>query len=494
MSPRPPLAVVAAGAALFVLVAILNCGGYRYGVGDQAFYVPAIEQQLNPSLFPRDRALIHAQDRLMLSDEALAATASVIGSPLPALFFSAHIVTLLLLFGSAAWFARACDLSWLGIAAFECALTLRHRIEKTGANTLEGYFHPRVLAFAIGVAALAAAVRGRVWVALLATAVAFLVHPTTALFFGAWIAVAAFVGNRSARLSLILTAPVVIAGGIWGMAGPLREQLTVMDETWLAAIAAKDYVFPTEWRWSVWALNLSYVVVILAIHRSRTKLGLTRAGERGLVVGTLALVGLFFASLPFVQGRIALAVQLQTSRVFWLLDFLAVFYLAWLLIDAPAPWRPRRAAVAVAGALAAIAIARGAYVTFVEHPGRSVIAVSLPQDEWMDVMMRARETPLDSHLLVEPGHAWRYGISARIGAERDVYLEEVKDSAIAIYSRPVASRVVQRTRELADFAALTPDRARELAEREDLDYLVTEARLALPEVYHNSRFWMYRLK
>ena len=62
-----------------------------------------------------------------------------------------------------------------------------------------------------------------------------------------------------------------------------------------------------------------------------------------------------------------------------------------------------------------------------------------------------------------------------MSAARDVFLEEVKDSAIAIYSRDVAQRVVERTAAIGDFAALTPEHARALAAKYDLDYLVTEA-------------------
>ncbi|HUP39523.1 MAG TPA: hypothetical protein VM115_05355, partial [Vicinamibacterales bacterium] len=65
--------LLATGALAFCLVAILNCGGYRYGIGDQAFYIPAVTQHLNPDLFPRDRVILHAQDRFMLYDDAIAA-------------------------------------------------------------------------------------------------------------------------------------------------------------------------------------------------------------------------------------------------------------------------------------------------------------------------------------------------------------------------------------------------------------------------------------
>jgi hypothetical protein len=80
-----------------------------------------------------------------------------------------------------------------------------------------------------------------------------------------------------------------------------------------------------------------------------------------------------------------------------------------------------------------------------------------------------------------------------VGAARDVFLEEVKDSALAIYSRVVAARVVERTRALGDVSALTAARAQALAREYDLDYLVTEADMALPLAYRNERFRVYAL-
>jgi len=82
----------------------------------------------------------------------------------------------------------------------------------------------------------------------------------------------------------------------------------------------------------------------------------------------------------------------------------------------------------------------------------------------------------------------------RVSATRDVFLEDVKDSAIAIYSRDVAHRVVERATVLGDFTTMTPDRARVLAAKYDLNYLVTEQRLELPTAYENSRFRIYVLR
>ena len=58
----------------------------------------------------------------------------------------------------------------------------------------------------------------------------------------------------------------------------------------------------------------------------------------------------------------------------------------------------------------------------------------------------------------------------------------------------MANRVVERAAALGDFTTMTPQRARELATKYDLNYLVTEGRVDLPIVYENSQFRIYALK
>jgi hypothetical protein len=130
---------------------------------------------------------------------------------------------------------------------------------------------------------------------------------------------------------------------------------------------------------------------------------------------------------------------------------------------------------------------------FVERSDRGLIAFRLPDSPWTDAMRWVGTQPLDAPVLADPGHAWKYGSSVRVAARRDVVLEEVKDSAIAIYSRDVAARVVERTPLLNDFAGLTPQRAHALAERYHATLLVTEATLDLPLAYENRQFHVYRL-
>jgi hypothetical protein len=208
---------------------------------------------------------------------------------------------------------------------------------------------------------------------------------------------------------------------------------------------------------------------------------------KALVWGATALVAVFVLTLPLVVAKVALPVQLQISRVFWLVDFVALICVIGLA-------RSQRAARTIAVVCIAFACIRGLYVMAVERPERALFAIHLPAGLWEDAATWLKSQPSDVHVLADPGHAWKYGTSLRVSAERDVLLEDGKDSAVAIYSHDVARRVVERSAALANFDQLTLERARDLARRYDLDYLVTDAELPLPVVHRNARFRIYALQ
>ena len=223
--------------------------------------------------------------------------------------------------------------------------------------------------------------------------------------------------------------------------------------------------------------------------------------DRGLFVGALVLLAVFAVSLPFIAARVALAVQLQTSRVLWPVEFLATVYLVWALVDAhrsgaeagrPASWA-RHVAVGVAVTITVAAVARGTFTLRIEHQ-RPLFSYGLPPTAWTDVgAWASAQTPLDAHFLADPGHAWRYGTSFRVTARRDVFLESVKDAAMATYARPIALRVSERTEAIGDFSALSPERASDLASRYDLDFLVTDRAFPFPIAFANAQFTVYAL-
>jgi hypothetical protein len=487
----------AAGAVAFILLATANGAGYRYGVQDQAFYIPVVVRSLDPALFPRDGPLIDAQGRLMVVDEVLAGLARATGVSLDTLFLVGYVASLLVIWAGLVLIGARTYRSPWALAALAAAFTMRHRIPRTSVNSFEPYFSTRMLAFGIGMLAVAAVLRRRPWVAMALVGLAAPIHSTTALLF------AVLVGTAVAVLDARLRR-VVIAGGVVAAvalvtavaAGPLRGTTTRMDPTWLQAVASKDSLFATDWPVWAWAANLGFFGLLWWAQHTRARRGEATAEDRALVWGAGALVALFLVTLPFVEAGISLAVQFQISRVFWLVDLLALVYVVAVVCDT----RPDAARTfAVRGATVAIvlllfAAGRGLYIMLVERPERPLFEVRLPVSPWEDAMTWLRLQPADTHVLADPGHGWKYGTSVRVSAERDVLLEEVKDSALAIYSRDVAARFVERVQAVDDFASLTPDRARELAVRYDLDFLVTEADLALPVAYQNHQFRVYSLR
>jgi hypothetical protein len=492
MPPRVRLLAFAIGGAAFVLLATMNAAGYRYGASDQAFYIPAVVRHLEPADYPRDRGLIDSQARLTVIDDAIAGVVRTTGISLQNLFFGLYVGTLLLLALAAARIgARLYRTRW-SVAALIAALTLRHAIARTGTNTLEGYFHPRQLAFALGLFAVALVLERRERLCPLLLAAAAAVHPTTAAWFCTWLAVALWLARPEWRKGLAVAAVIAAAGAAFVIArGSGAARFARMDADWLAVIADRDYLFPAAWPFSAWLTNLVTVPVILLCWRARLRGGLTVAGESPIVIGALSLAVLFVCWLPFNIVHVALAVQLQVSRVFWMLDVVATIYLVWALAEG----RPvRSAAMATAILLAVLSIARGLYIGFVQFPDRPTFALDIQHDDWRTAMAWAQTTDPGSGWLADPGHAARYGSSLRAAGRRDVLLERLKDRAIAMYDRQTAMRVADRERALSVLQWDSPDGALALARRFGLDYLLVDREVALPLAHQSGSIYIYRLR
>ena len=479
------IAVTLASLLVFAVLATANGAGYRYGVSDQAAYVPAVMLAGHPALFPRDAPLIRTQGQFFVIDEILAGVARVTGASTESLFLDAYLVAV-----AAIWFgvvlvgARLYPSAWLTLA-LAALVTLRHHIPRTSVNSLEPYFHPRLLAFGIGIIAIAAFLRRRDWMAVALVAAAAVCHVTTALWFAVLIGTALMVVDRRWRVPGGIAAGMAVVGLVWALTTG-----TLMDPLWIDALGGRTFLFANEWPMWAWAANVALLAALWAAHRVRARRGTATAADEGLVWGATALVALFLLTLPAVATHVALAVQFQFSRVFWIVDLLVAIY----GIAAIGESLGRRPAMAFALVLATFSVGRGGYVMWQEHAERELFQASIPQSPWLDAMQWLARQPSDIHVLADPGHAFKYGMSVRVAAARDVLLEDDKDASVSMYSRAIAQRVVERRRALATFPALTAAEARALAERYDLNYLVTEATWPLPEAYRNARFRIYALK
>jgi hypothetical protein len=510
---RWPTPALAAAGLLFVLLATINSAGYRYGVSDQAFHIPAVVRALDPAAFPRDRAVLDPQGHLMLFDDAVAMVARTTGLSLEALFFTGYLVTAALLWTAILLIGRTLLRSPLATLLFGAAVTLRHRIPRTSANSIEPYFYPRTLAFAVGALAIAAVLRRKHGAALLLVAVSMVIHITTGAWFavligGAWASLALTTsivaaqdpGAAAARRRVLGIAAAAIAGagvlGVWlAASGRLPTVTAPIDAAWLDVIDTKDSLFPTDWPLWAWLANLGLPAALLVMHHWRGRLGTRTPEDAGLVNGVIALTVLFFVSVPLVAAHWTLPTQLQISRVFWLIDFVTLMYGVALLAELSRQPRARVSLRIGLAAVLALSIARGAYVMLFEYADRRIFQVSLPASDWTDAMRWLAAQPVDVHVLADPGHAVLYGSSVRVAARRDVVLEDSKDTALALYSRDLALRVGERRARLTDFEQLSPERAAALSREYAVDYLVTAgAPLSFPVAYSNRTFRIYDVR
>ena len=479
------IAAAFAGFLAFLVLASANAAGYRYGVSDQAAYVPAVMIAEHPASFPRDAPLIRTQGGFFIVDDILGGIGRLTGASLEWRFLAAYVIAMatiwigVLLVGS-----RLFTSVWI-LVAFAALLTLRHHIPRTSVNSLEPYFHPRLLAFGLGIIAVAAFRAGRSWLAVGLIGVAALGHATTALWFTVLVGTALLIVDRRWRLPGAIVLAAALAALAWLMVAGTR-----MDPLWVEALDGRNFIFANGWPLWAWAANGGLLGALWLAHLVRRRRGTATPEDAALVWGATALVAVFLVTLPAVAAHLALAVQFQFSRVFWVVDLLVAMY----GLAAIGESLRARQAMALALLLAAFSVTRAVYVMTHEHAERNLFEVSLPESPWLDAMRWLGRQPLDAHVLADPGHAFKYGASVRVAAGRDVLLEDDKDAAVAMYSRPIAERVVERRHALANFTALTAPEARALAERYDLNYLVTEAALPLPEVYRNARFRIYALK
>jgi hypothetical protein len=391
-----------------------------------AFYAPAVLETRIGAL-PSRLGTIHAQAKLTMADD-------IVGPLMRVRAVARHRVRRPQVVAPRAWHSQrsasaACSIDIVG-AALMMALTLRHAIIKSGTNTLEGYFHPRQLAFALGALAIGAFLRGRYWWTLILVTAAGGMHPTTGLWFAIWLSVAGFVAEPRLRVWIAIAGSVAAIVGAWALtAGPLAGRLAPMDPEWFNTLADRDYLFPLVWPATAWLVNLAYIPLIVWMYSRRRASNCAIAREGPLVAGCLSLALVFAAMLVLQSLRVALAIQLQPARIFWMLDLLAVAYAVWALTEGTRASEAR--ARWAAFCIAAFSLARGIYIMRVEFPTRPLVQIDVTDDDWGRAMAWARRSDPGSGWLAHPAHAMRYGTSVRVAGQRDVCVEAIKDAALA---------------------------------------------------------------
>jgi hypothetical protein len=238
---------------LLLTFAAVAIHGYHYGVQDQFLYVPAIKQHVDPALYPQGGDIFQVHTRVMVLDDLVALSMHATGFPADWAVFLWHLLSLYLLLLACLQVSRRCfhdrRAQWTATVAVAVMLTL-----EVGATLLflaDEYLHPRTLATAALLFALAAVLDRKIIPALLWTVAAVLLHPTMAaagalhLAFLAW--------RPPQRVAPVSAAALLLSLPLFGGS----------NDAWREVLATRWYLYPLQWPWYAW-LGVAVPLALLA--------------------------------------------------------------------------------------------------------------------------------------------------------------------------------------------------------------------------------------
>jgi hypothetical protein len=417
---------------LVLTVLAMLVQGYHPGLEDDAYYLAAIKNNLNPALFPHDADFFRVLFQATAFDKLIALSIRWTHIPLPwALFLWQVLATFLVLWGC--WrIARRCFeekyAQWAAVAMVAALLTLP--ASGTGLSLTDQHLHPRALATALILAAIVAVLDGRRVLAGVLLLLAFPLHLNMTPF---GVSYCFFLGwnPKIWRPRNAGNTPITVAAA--ALLIPLGWMFEPASPTWRQAEATRSFYFLLQWHWYEW-LGVVGPLVLLWWFRSlalgRGSAVMARVAERTVYFGIFQLTVALILMLPPPLERFR---SLEPMRFLHLVYvflvllsggllgryFLKRHVLRWLLLFVPLS----------AGMFYA---QRQLYpgTVHLELPGRA------SGNDWVEAFKWiSRNTPVDSYFALDPRYMEMEGEDYhgfRALAERSVLADAVKDPCIVV--------------------------------------------------------------
>jgi hypothetical protein len=434
--------------ALAVLVS-----GYHPGVEDDGVYLPAIQRDLNPALYPHDSDFFTVQLQATVFDKLVAGSVRTLHIPLePALLVWQALTIFLILWGCRRIAVRCfADKSsqWASVTLVAVLLTLP--VAGSALYLVDQYLHPRALATAAVLAAIVAVSDRKYALAGALLVVAFLIHPLMASF------------GLSFCILLLWQRPSLPASTLVFLTLPLGWIFEPTSPAWQQAAHTRDYYYLLRWHWYEWLGVFAPVVLLWWFRRLASQNDskvLARISERLVIYAVIQFaVAVVVLSLPSLE-RLR---PMQPMRYLHLLYLLFVLFSGGLIgqyILRSYWWR---------WLLFFVPIGLGMFVAqrqifpdtrHVEWPGVSSGNSWVQAFNWVQ-----QNTPVDSFFALDPYYMARPGEdfhSFRALAERSALADNIKDPSVSTQVPRLANRWLQEVTaeqgwehfQLADFRRL----------------------------------------
>lgn len=422
---------------LFSVLGFLTMG-YHPGAEDDGVYLAAVKADLNPALYPHDSAFFRVQMRASIFDNCMAAFVRATHIPLAWSELLWQAISILILM--AACWSIVCRLfedapaRWGGLAMLGAMLTLP--VAGTALFIADQYLHPRNLASALIVLAVARILAGRRWQAAPLLALAALLHPLMAAYGISFCCVLVLVTTEWPRESFRLRRPamehaearmarsaVVLVPFGWLFSPP--------SQAWVDAMTTRHWFRLYGWTWYEWLGALGPLVlfgVVARVARHRGERQLSQFATALLIYGLLQQA---FAMILLAPRRWIALSTLEPMRYLQLVYvFLALIggaYLGRCVLKADA-WRWAAFLILAYGSMFAVQRHLFAATEHLELPGRA------SANQWLQAFAWIRtNTPSDAYFALDPYYLAAPGEdyhSFRALAERSVLADAIKDTSV----------------------------------------------------------------
>ncbi len=480
------LRAIPALAGLTLLLVAVH--GFHYGIEDEGIYLPAVKHILNPALFPHDGRLISAQASMTLFPWFMATLAKVTGLPLQALFLAGYCAVMFL-FVTALWLV-AQSLFPEGPVRRHALLAVLPMLTMPVAGTalfmMDQHLHPRNVATALLLLALAAGLRNRWGAAFALGAAAFAIHPLVALFGGALLVTLRW---KAWRFYFGCLAVALLAAAVF---------LRPAEPAWREAMGNHAYYAVTNWAWYEWLGAIGPMLILAALGVWARLRGL---GQLGDLCRGLALYSVLFTAAAIAIGafpRLERLLPAQPMRHLQFVYILMFFMLGGLLATQFSLFR-RRGWPAYAALSVVFFLAQRAEFPASRHlewPGLA------PSNGWAEAFQWiAAHTAVDAYFALNPRYMELPGEDFhgfRALAERSMLADDVSDRSVATISPAQAGVWHEQSAARRDWDRITAEGLEGLRGQFGVDWVVLEAGhplagSGLPCAYRNAAVTVCRI-
>ena len=443
----------------------LTVMGYHPGFEDDGVYLTAVNNNLNPALYPHDPGFFRYQMQASYFDNLVAGFVRWTGISVAATELLWQFVSVALIVFSCWMIARRLfsDMraQWAGVALVTAMFTLP--AAGTALYLVDQHLHPRTIATGLILLAVSRILAGKSWQAVPLLLLATILHPLMTAF-GVSFCLFLVMAMLEPPLPLWLRRWPKFRQGSWAAALiPLGWVFEPATPAWREALGTRHYLFLYRWAWYEWLGALAPLLLFWLLWRIAQKRGEMLLARFALAV---ILYGVFQIVVAFVMLGFPALIRLtplQPMRFLHLIYFFLMLVGGCLLgkyLLKASIWRWAVFLLVINAGMFASQRLQFSGSEHLELPGRPSVNPWLQAFAWI-----RQNTPTDAYFALDPEYMDAPDEdyhSFRALAERSQLADSIKDTAVVtqipelaeVWKRQVHAQKGWARFQLADFERL----------------------------------------